>query len=274
VDWRFDHHTLVHDFLREPSVGFGFCLNGRFDSRPACFEQPFTIKAGETGFYSFPKQIECFEKTNNKRMFRIILMLEGDALSRMAKGDENCFYPVLKTLDKRRPCRIGHRMTPVMKAVLSQILNCPYHGMTRQFFMEGKAMELLAHKLAQLNPGGPHASSMKSADVERVHYAAQLLVQDLENSPDITTLSRMVGLNRNKLHYCFRQIFGLSPFAYLRNHRLQTAMQLLQGGEVTVTQASLLVGYTNLSYFAKAFKSMFGIAPGLLRKSLPTAPPD
>jgi len=200
-------------------------------------------------------------------MTRILLVLRKDAFFRMAKGDENCFYPVLKKLDKKAPYRIGHRMTPVMKAVLYQMLNCPYHGTTRQLFMEGKAMELLAHKLDQLNPGnGTHEPGMVSPDVDRVHHAAQLLVHDLENPPDISTLSRMVGLNRNKLHYCFRRIFGLSPFEYLRNQRLQTAMQLLQDGEVSVTQASLLVGYTNLSYFAKAFKSMYGIAPGLLRK--------
>jgi AraC-like DNA-binding protein len=95
-----------------------------------------------------------------------------------------------------------------------------------------------------------------------VHHAADVLVANLENPPDMTLLARSVGLSRSKLHRCFRQAYGVSPFEYLRNHRLQTAMLLLQGGEVNVTEAALTVGYTNLSYFAKAFKAMFGVAPG------------
>jgi AraC-like DNA-binding protein len=83
------------------------------------------------------------------------------------------------------------------------------------------------------------------------------------------SLVRLTGLNRDKLHRCFRAVFGLSPFEYLRKQRLQKAMLLLQDGELNVTEAAAMVGYNNLSYFAKAFKSMFGIAPGELRKASP-----
>ncbi|MCG8551239.1 MAG: AraC family transcriptional regulator [Desulfobacterales bacterium] len=275
ADWQLDRPTLIQNFFKNPSVGFGFCIDGRFDYQPACFGDSFAVKAGESGFFSFPTPVESFEKTDNKPMSRMLLLLEGEALFKMAKGDENQFYPVLKNLDKKDPVRIGHCLTPLMKGILHQMRNCPYQGVTRRFFMEGKAMELLAHKLEQLNPGnGSRESSVKSSDVERVHHAAQLLVHDLENPPDIMTLSRKSGLNRNKLHYCFRDVFGLSPFEYLRNQRLQTAMLLLQDGEFTVTQAALMVGYTNLSYFAKVFKSTFGIAPGALRKCASVSRPD
>ncbi|MGD9826883.1 MAG: helix-turn-helix transcriptional regulator [Desulfobacter sp.] len=130
-------------------------------------------------------------------------------------------------------------------------------------------MELIAHMMEQLCPGSCCCCdcSIKTSDTERVHHAAHMLVRDLNNPPDIMEIARSVGLSRTKLFSCFRQMFGLSPFEYLRNQRLQMAMQLLQDGEVNVTQAALMVGYTNLSYFAKAFKSIFGMAPSELRKS-------
>lgn len=77
-------------------------------------------------------------------------------------------------------------------------------------------------------------------------------------------LSRTVRLSRSKLQRCFLRVYGVAPFEYLRNHRLQTTRRLLQRGESNVTEAALRVGYANLSYFAKAFKTMFGVTLGEL----------
>lgn len=266
VEPQLKQPALFQTFIEKSCIGFSFCLNGRSDYQPAGFDRPFQIKAGTGGFFSFPKTGECIETINGKQMLRIALMLDADHLFTLANGDDDRFYTVLKSLEKKAPCRMVDAITPAMRAILKQMLHCPYCGMTQRIFLEGKAMELLAHKLEQICPCGCDGTGINASDTERVHYAARLLVHDLENPPDIMTLTRSVGLNRNKLHRCFRQVFGRSPFEYLRNHRLQAAMQLLQGGETNVTEAALMVGYTNLSYFTKAFKSMFGVAPGKLRK--------
>lgn len=201
-------------------------------------------------------------------MLRVYLMIHGDGLFKLLKGSEDRFSPVLKSLEVKSHSRFCNVITPVMKVVLYHIIHCPYTGMTRQLFLEGKAMELLAHKLEQLCPGrGRHHCAMKSSDVERIHHAAHLLVRDLNNPPDIMALTSLVGMNRDKLHQCFRKVFGLSPFEFLRDQRMKTAMLLLQDGDLNVTQAAMMVGYTNISHFARAFKSKFGITPGQLRKS-------
>jgi AraC family transcriptional regulator, transcriptional activator of the genes for pyochelin and ferripyochelin receptors len=273
-DMQLKQPTLFQSFLEKPSVCFGFCLKGKFHYQPACFDQPFPVNAGDSGFFYYPKSIEAFEKATDKRRLGMHLVLEGEYLFKLAHGYEDRFYTVLKSIEKKSPCRIGHNITPVMNAVLHQLLHCPYQGMTRQLFLEGKAMELLSHKIEQLDPGAAsHGAPMKTSDTERVHHAAQLLVHDLEHPPNIMTLANSVGFNRDKLHRCFRQVFGLSPFEFLRNQRLQAAMLLLQDGEINVTQAAMMVGYSNMSYFTRSFKSMFGITPSQLRKA-PSPPPS
>nr|WP_320191219.1 AraC family transcriptional regulator [uncultured Desulfobacter sp.] len=268
-DWQFNQVTRFQGALKDHSVGFGFCLDGRSDYHPTCFDRSFTIRAGESGFFSFPRGVEVFEKTDDKRMYRVNLLLDGERLSTLINRDEDRFYPILKSLEKRVSTRMGNILSPVMRTVLYQLLHCPYSGTTQQIFLEGKSMELMAHMMEQLCSGCCCCNgAIKISDTERVYHAAHMLVRDLNNPPDIMEISRTVGLGRTKLFRCFRQTFGLSPFEYLRNHRLQMSMQLLQDGEVNVTQAALMVGYTNLSYFAKAFKSIFGIAPSELRRSI------
>ncbi len=89
-------------------------------------------------------------------------------------------------------------------------------------------------------------------------------MNNLDNPPDTMELARSVGLSRAKLHRCFRRVHGVSPFEYLRNHRLRTAMMLLQSGKINVTEAALSVGYANLSYFSKAFKAKSTPMEGLI----------
>ncbi|WP_320040238.1 AraC family transcriptional regulator [uncultured Desulfobacter sp.] len=268
-DWQINQASLFQGGLNDHSVGFGFCLDGRYGHHPACFNRPLSIRAGESGFFSFPKGVEILEQTDDKRMHRVVLLLDGERLSILINGDEDRFYPILKSLEKKSPTRMGNILTPVMRTALHQLHHCPYRGTTQQIFLEGKSMELIAHMMEQISSGYGcrYDCALKASDKERVHHAAHMLVRSLNNPPDIMEIARSVGLSRTKLFRTFRQTFGLTPFEYLRSHRLQMAMKLLQDGEVNVTQAALMVGYTNLSYFARAFKSTFGIAPSELRKS-------
>ncbi len=261
---RLNQPVQIPGMIQEPLVGFGFCMAGSFDVFSSS-KRPVTIKAGESAFLSCPPHIESIENIPSNHLLRIYLMLEGEILSSFAKGDENYFSPALKSLDKKQINRIVHPITPLMRATLHQILHCPYCGKAGHLYLESKAMELLSHKLAQLHPSdGCQHFKVKRADYDRVIHVAEILVNNMENPPDTMELARAVGLSRSKLQRCFFRVYGVSLFEYLRNHRLQTARQLLQSGEVNVTEAALHVGYANQSYFAKAFKAMFGVAPGTL----------
>lgn len=264
IQTRLNQPGQIQGMASNPLVGFGFCMAGRFDSFFSS-RSSVTIKAGDSGFFSIPSHTEITEHIPSDHLVRIYLMLEGEILSSIAKGDEDYFYPALKSLEKKRSSRILHPVTALMRAALHQVLHCPYCGKAGHFYLESKAMELLSHKLAQLHPsGGCRNVKIKRTDYERILHVAEILVNNMENPPDTMELARTVGLSRSKLQRCFRRVYGVPLFEYLRNHRLQTARQLLQSGEINVTEAALRVGYANQSYFAKAFKIMFGVAPGTL----------
>ena len=123
-------------------------------------------------------------------------------------------------------------------------------------------MELLALKLEQINPRITcNQPSMKSANTERIYYAAELLVRDPVNPPDLTEIAGKIGMSRSKFYRDFKMIFGHSPMDHLRSHRLQTASQLLRRGEYSVSEIAFAVGFNNLSYFSRAFFAQFGVLP-------------
>ena len=51
------------------------------------------------------------------------------------------------------------------------------------------------------------------------------------------------------------------PGKWLKDKRLQTAKELLEGGDLKASDIYLDIGYNNLSNFSVAFKNKFGISP-------------
>jgi AraC family transcriptional regulator, transcriptional activator of the genes for pyochelin and ferripyochelin receptors len=155
-------------------------------------------------------------------------------------------------------------LTPVMDAALLQLLHCPYSGTLGLIYQESKAMELIAHKLAQIessaNPA-PESMKLRLDDVERVRFAKEVLARNLENPPRLFDLARTVGTSHTQLNQGFRKMYGTSVFGYLRKLRLEEARRLLEKGNMNVTEAAVAVGYNSISSFTRAFSGHFGSNP-------------
>lgn len=66
----------------------------------------------------------------------------------------------------------------------------------------------------------------------------------------------------------FAKVSSLSPEKWLLNRRLEAAYDLLNQGNIGVTEAAYKVGFKNRSHFTKAFKSHFGKSPSEFGKIL------
>lgn len=188
------------------------------------------------------------------------------ALSHLVRPADQLYYT-----------RVG-AVSPPMQRVLWQIIRCPYAGITKRLFLEGKALEAAAlvleeelslhQKSCTQNPGavwerGTGLVNLKPDLVERLYQAQAILLQNLETPPTLLELAGQVGLNSRVLKEGFRQVFGQPPFTYLRNHRLEQARRLLETGDLKVAEVAAAVGFADRSHFAQQFQAKFGLNPKL-----------
>ncbi|MBE9156977.1 helix-turn-helix transcriptional regulator [Nodosilinea sp. LEGE 06152] len=154
-------------------------------------------------------------------------------------------------------------VTEAMRGVVQQIIDCPFLGVTKRLYLQGKVFELMALQLDGMVVQKPveSASSLKADTVARVHYAAEILRSQLETPPSLTDLAQQVGIGHCTLNKGFREIFGMTPFAYLTRQRMEQAKQLLRSPGCTVAEVANRVGYANPAQFAAAFKRHFGMTP-------------
>lgn len=155
-------------------------------------------------------------------------------------------------------------ITPAMQVILEGILNCPYQGVTQTLYLESRVLELIALQLDRVVTNTSEPTSVvlrKSEDIDRIHYAKDTLFSNLDHPPSLSELARLVGLNEYKLKLGFHEVFGTTPFGYLRDRRLEKAQQLLREGNMKIEAIAHTVGYANRSRFAHAFRKKYGVNP-------------
>lgn len=162
--------------------------------------------------------------------------------------------------------------TAAIGGVAQQIVNCPFQGMTKRMYLQGKVLELMALQLAPIlsaQDGLQPSPRLKADTIARIHYAREILVAHLENPPSLLKLAQIVGVSDRTLQRGFKELLGKTAFSYLTEKRMESAEQLLRQGNITIVEVAHRVGYSEPRRFAEAFKRRFGITPGCLfgRKS-------
>ena len=159
--------------------------------------------------------------------------------------------------------------TPKMTIALHQIINCPYQGLTKQLYLESKAIELLTLNLSLLEAEYSRSTATKATkpdDIERLYRVKEILIENIDCPPTLNSLARQVGLNEFKLKQGFRSLFDTTVFGFLHDYRMERSRLLLTSGTHNVTEVAQAVGYSNMSHFAAAFRKKYGINPSQYRK--------
>ena len=164
-------------------------------------------------------------------------------------------------------------LTPQMRHLLHQILNCPYQGLNRRVYLEGKALELMTLRSQQMieqflvfESQFTNSHSLQLDELHRIYQAKEILLRNLHHPPSTADLAQQVNLNRRKLNESFQQVFHMTLFEYLQDYRLQQARSLLSYPDIKVEDVIKAVGYKSRSGFAIAFRKKFGLNPKLYQQ--------
>ncbi|WP_168735857.1 helix-turn-helix transcriptional regulator [Cohnella fermenti] len=175
--------------------------------------------------------------------------------------------PEFAAIIGRKPLHIYQEKIPAsLKLVAERLLGSASRDGVRNFELECLASELLGESFRLfLDRGADEADSgLSRRDAQAIREAAAILASRLADAPGLLELARQVGVNDNKLKLGFKKLYGTTVFGYLRDRRLEKALDLLRCGEFNVYETSLEVGYSNPSHFAEAFRSKYGVNPGEL----------
>ena len=251
---------------------FTFCLSGQFNLRFEPANEGILIKAGSCYLGALNGEIALASEFMPLQKLILVRVDIDPLLFKFFIGDRFNALPtdlrqILVSHGSGCCWHSGH-IAPAVNVILHQLLNCPYQDTIRQLYLEGKVLELMALQANQFTEATklvPLTRRLKPDDIERIHHAKHILINNLIDPPSLTDLARQVSINDFKLKQGFRQVFGTTVFGYLHQHRMEQALLMLRSTEMTVTQVAQSIGYANPSQFSAAFKKKFGVLPKTMK---------
>jgi AraC family transcriptional regulator len=128
--------------------------------------------------------------------------------------------------------------------------------------------DLLATRLLAAHTGSPITFQPLTGGLSptALRRAIERLRSDSDADVSLAALASDAGLSR--FHFCraFKESTGLSPHAWLRQHRLEQAMNMLRDTDESVVSVASALGYASQTAFAAAFRKLTGETPSDWRK--------
>jgi AraC-like DNA-binding protein len=152
------------------------------------------------------------------------------------------------------------------RMVLEALLNHSYTGNLENIYINAQTQMLLLYTL-ECMVGDKDLDTFQckflanEADREKIIKAREVLLQHIGEPITIKELSRKVAINECYLKKGFKELFGTTIFDFYQSQRMEHARYLLYEKGLSVTEVSIMLGYSSISHFSTAFKKHTGLKP-------------
>lgn len=92
------------------------------------------------------------------------------------------------------------------------------------------------------------------------------LHKNFQKKISLEDLSKLTGLSKNYISRKFKDDYGQTPINYLQEIRMEAAQIMLKNTEYPIKQVGEIVGYDDVYFFSKVFKTLTKLPPGKYRK--------
>lgn len=232
--------TLTQPFLH-PIYVFHIVTKGTAVFRIG--ENSYSLKRGDV-FFAFPAYPYYLDADEDFEYIYISFM-GGGATSRLPKCNitpENPYYPNFGFLCTMFENAI-RRITPFNSNLLTD--SVLYYALS--FFDSG---ENEPDTEEQKTSVGIFESIVDYVDY---HYR--------ESDISLSRLANVFSYTEKYLSYLFKKNMQIGFVSYLNNLRIQYACELIQNGNMNMSEISVASGYSDYSYFSKVFKKITGKSP-------------
>ena len=232
-----------------------FCVTGNVYCRE---------KQSECNFCKLNASKNCIEKVNSVDVLSFsfkptYLTQFVGSKKQLNISDEVLAFTHATSFSKTLPLCGKTRMA------IEALLNHTYTDTLENIFINAQTQILLLYSMDCMLGDKEEVFQCKflanEADRDKITKAREVLLQHIGEPLTIKELSRKVAINECYLKKGFKEMFGTTIFDFYQSQRMEHAKYLLYDKGLSVTEVSMLLGYSSISHFSTAFKKHTGIKP-------------
>ncbi|MEM9631900.1 MAG: AraC family transcriptional regulator [Pseudomonadota bacterium] len=247
-----------------PGLFLGLMLSGRSTSINLNGIGEFEIPVGRPIIMNFGETTQCtnFYKAGEHCAGVGINLPPEFFHARQNDGLGADLGPLKELLNKStdievlQPCEEMARLANLVLAAASNQAGAALMLEGLGFMLLSRFCINLAEAKEQQAPG-----DLTKVEWQRIKKITDHLEQNLAETPSLSDLSRLAGVNQTTLSDHFKSAHGETIFSYLRNKRLDAARIILRTESASVTDVSFRVGFSSSTSFTTAYRRRYGYPP-------------
>lgn len=247
------HNDLEINLIREGEAVF------------QVYQKSYRVRTGEGFLLNRNVPHSCSSPGNEHVRYSTILVrpdfLYGDFGSDV---ERKCFQPFLQ--NSAIPCIYLTGFDENGKEILQKLNQVEEAFDRKRFCYELKIKGLLCEAFAMILYG--HRQELTKfvpanlKELERLEKMLNYLNMHFTEVISLQDLADQVHLSREVCCRLFKKMTGKTITGYLEEYRVNKSFSLVQSGQYSMTQITEMVGFSNPSRFASAFRKRFGCNPG------------
>ena len=229
------------------------------------YQKSYRVRTGEGFLLNRNVPHSCSSPGNEHVRYSTILVrpdfLYGDFGSDV---ERKCFQPFLQ--NSAIPCIYLTGFDENGKEILQKLNQVEEAFDRKRFCYELKIKGLLCEAFAMILYG--HRQELTKfvpanlQELERLEKMLNYLNMHFTEVISLQDLADQGHLSREGCCRLFKKMTGKTITGYLEEYRVNKSFSLVQSGQYSMTQITEMVGFSNPSRFASAFRKRFGCNPG------------
>ncbi|MCT7584712.1 MULTISPECIES: AraC family transcriptional regulator [Aliarcobacter] len=225
--------------------------------------------------YSGVIKVKYVNKTVDSYKYTVRVTNPGDVHSAEVNSLTHAsFCPKVELVSKVYEDMYGYKKIPFFENYLieDKILFFKLHNFFYSYFqkkdfllVETNLIEVLSYMIEN------YTISTKAyidifCDKKIVKDTYEFINDSIDMNFTLDELASNIGLSKYHFIRVFKKEFGLSPYEFILNERVNRAHEFIQKG-MSISEASFQVGFTDQSHFTKNSKKFFAHTPSYLKKN-------
>ncbi|MBF4494774.1 helix-turn-helix transcriptional regulator [Flavobacterium sp. JLP] len=211
-----------------------------------------------------------YKVKNGSKTFALCIFIKRSNIEEYAKKNNIQFHNMNRMVDPSKNTIVRFdRMSNESFHLLDDLRKLKTGGSVFNLNLVGTVHLLISNYLKKIASNRIIIQTVNETDLANIINIQMYLIDNVEGHfPSIKMMASMANMSESKFKNLFRKITGITPNVFFMDNKLLLAKNLLEKKQLSISEISYKLHFTNNSYFASKFKQHFGLSPKTFIKQL------
>ncbi len=228
----------------------------------------YTVNSGEF-LLIHPQMIHAIKQHENCRGLYVNILFRFSMLE--SGQDDACREKYLEPIYSRELLMpeyisLDHPLNPgIAPIILALTQSADTQRPGNELWIKGKLYELMSVIVGYCEASN-NAQAYEDIIFEKLKHSLRYIEEHYADSIDVDAMAAVSNYSVSHFSKLFKQLTGVSFTQYLKNYRLEAAANRLIHENTKISEIALSCGFSNLSYFTRAFYQKYRMTPSQYRR--------